>query len=95
MSPIIGRIQIYIKGKNNVVNIQQLTVCKFHIVADGGTLKDGDAPTLADYWNELVVSYDADYQTLSDTEAADSGLFTFLDEVVFHCKYFVTGAPLK
>lgn len=44
------------------------------------TLKDGDAPTLADYWNELVVSYDADYQTLSDTEAADSGLFTFLDD---------------
>ncbi len=44
------------------------------------TLKDNDAPTLADYWNEMVVSYDYDYQTLSDTEAADSGLFTFLDD---------------
>ncbi len=44
------------------------------------TLKDGDAPTLADYWNEMVVSYDYDYATLSDTEAADSALFSFLDD---------------
>lgn len=44
------------------------------------TLQGGDAPTLADYWNEMIVSYDYDYQTLSDTEAADSGLFTFLDD---------------
>lgn len=44
------------------------------------TLKDNDVPTLADYWNEMVVSYDSDYQTLSDTEAADSALFTFLDD---------------
>ncbi len=44
------------------------------------TLKDNDAPTLADYWNEMIVKYDYDYQTLSDTEAADSGLFTFLDD---------------
>lgn len=36
------------------------------------TLQGGDAPTLADYWNEMIVSYDYDYKTLSDTEAADS-----------------------
>ncbi len=44
------------------------------------TLQDGDAPTLADYFNEMAVSYDYDYQTLSDTEAADSALFSFLDD---------------
>lgn len=37
-------------------------------------------PTLADYWKELELSYDYDYQKLSDTEAADSALFAFLDD---------------
>lgn len=44
------------------------------------TLKDSDAPTYADMWTEMVTKYDGDYQTLSDTEAADSSLFTFLDD---------------
>lgn len=44
------------------------------------TLQGGDAPTLADYWNELEVSYDYDYATLSETEKADSALFAFLDD---------------
>lgn len=37
-------------------------------------------PTLADYWTELQTAYDFDYVTLSDTEAADSALFSFLDD---------------
>lgn len=44
------------------------------------TLQGNDAPTLADYWKEMEETYDYDYHTLSDTEAADSGLFTFLDD---------------
>ena len=39
-----------------------------------------DAPTYADMWNEMVAIYDGDYQTLSDTEAAESSLFSFLDD---------------
>lgn len=39
-----------------------------------------DAPTYTDMWNEMVAIYDGDYQTLSDTEAADSPLFSFLDD---------------
>ena len=39
-----------------------------------------EAPTYADMWNEMVAIYDGDYQTLSDTEAADSSLFSFLDD---------------
>jgi len=39
-----------------------------------------DAPTYADMWNEMVAIYDGDYQTLSDTEAADFSLFSFLDD---------------
>ena len=35
-----------------------------------------DAPTYADMWNEMVAIYDGDYQTLSDTEAAESSLFS-------------------
>ena len=31
-------------------------------------------------WNEMVAIYDGDYQTLSDTEAAESSLFSFLDD---------------
>lgn len=37
-------------------------------------------PTLADYWYELETAYDYDYQTMSDTEAAESTLFSFLDD---------------
>lgn len=48
--------------------------------ATGTTWTSDNAPTLADYWNEMEVSYDYDYQTLSDTEAADSALFSFLDD---------------
>lgn len=44
------------------------------------TLQGDDVPTLADYWNEMEVQYDYDYNTLSDTEAADSALFAFLDD---------------
>lgn len=43
----------------------------------GAVYKD---PTLADYWNELELAYDYDYQTMSDTEAAESPLFSFLDD---------------
>lgn len=39
-----------------------------------------EAPTYTDMWNEMVAIYDGDYQTLSDTEAADSSLFSFLDD---------------
>lgn len=39
-----------------------------------------EAPTYADMWNEMVAIYDGDYQTLSDTEAADPSLFSFLDD---------------
>ena len=39
-----------------------------------------EAPTYTDMWNEMVAIYDGDYQTLSDTEAADSSLFAFLDD---------------
>ena len=38
------------------------------------------APTYADMFAELVAMYEGDYQTLSDTEAANDGLFTFLDD---------------
>lgn len=44
------------------------------------TLEGDDVPTYADYWKEMEVSYDYDYATLSDTEAADSSLFSFLDD---------------
>jgi peptide/nickel transport system substrate-binding protein len=37
-------------------------------------------PTYADYWFELETAYDKDYATLSDTEAAESSLFSFLDD---------------
>ncbi len=39
-----------------------------------------EAPTYADMWAEMVAKYDGDYQTLSDTEAAESSLFSFLDD---------------
>lgn len=39
-----------------------------------------EAPTYTDMWNEMVAIYDGDYQTLSDTEAADPSLFSFLDD---------------
>lgn len=46
-----------------------------------GTVWTSDAaPTYADYFNEMVASYESDYQKLSDTEAADSPLFSFLDD---------------
>lgn len=37
-------------------------------------------PTYADYFKEMELKYDYDYQTLSDTEAAESDLFSFLDD---------------
>ena len=40
----------------------------------------GNAPTAADYWAELMASYDGDIVTLSDTEKADSGILDFLSD---------------
>lgn len=44
------------------------------------TLKDGNVPTLADYFHEMEEKYAYDYNTLSDTEKADSTLFSLLDD---------------
>ena len=44
------------------------------------TMEGDDVPTLADYWNELVTAYDGDLATMSDTEKADEGLFSYLGE---------------
>lgn len=35
--------------------------------------------TAADFWNTMVEAYEGDYATLSDTEAASSALWTYLD----------------
>lgn len=43
------------------------------------TLEGDDVPSLADYWNELCLAYDYDYETMSDTEKANEALFNFLD----------------
>ncbi|MCD8153461.1 MAG: ABC transporter substrate-binding protein [Clostridiales bacterium] len=48
-------------------------------------LANGEYPTTADYWANLEAMYAGedgvtDYVTLSDTEAASSGLFTYLDD---------------
>ncbi len=40
----------------------------------------GKAPTAADYWNEIMVSYDNDVVTASDTEQADSSILDFLSD---------------
>ena len=40
----------------------------------------GEAPTAADYWDELVLSYEGDIVTLSDTEKADDGILAFLSD---------------
>ncbi|MBQ1362135.1 MAG: ABC transporter substrate-binding protein [Oscillospiraceae bacterium] len=37
--------------------------------------------TAADFFNAMVEQYEGDYNTLSDTEAASSGLWSFLDPV--------------
>lgn len=44
------------------------------------TMQGEDVPTLADYWFELCEAYAYDYVTLSDTEAAEGGLFTYLPD---------------
>lgn len=38
--------------------------------------------TVEDYWTELVAEYEGDYQALSDTETANTDLFTYVDEVL-------------
>lgn len=48
--------------------------------ATGTTWTADSAPTLADYFNEMLEQYEFDYQALSDAEAADSALFAFLDD---------------
>ena len=40
----------------------------------------GNAPTAEDFWNEMMVSYDNDVITLSDTEKADNGVLDFLSD---------------
>ena len=40
----------------------------------------GQAPTAADYWNELMAAYEGDIVTLSDTEKADNGILDFLSD---------------
>ncbi|MCD7735099.1 MAG: ABC transporter substrate-binding protein [Clostridiales bacterium] len=42
-------------------------------------MANGEYPTTADYWNLLCAAYGDDYDTMSDTEAASSGLYTYLD----------------
>lgn len=50
------------------------------VTGNGSGTTWSEAPTWTDMWNEMVTIYDGDYQTLSDTEAADSSLFSFLDD---------------
>ena len=44
------------------------------------TLSGDDVPTAEDFWNEMLVAYDNDIVTLSDTEAAESGILDFLSD---------------
>jgi peptide/nickel transport system substrate-binding protein len=44
------------------------------------TLQGDDVPTAADFWNEMLVAYDNDIVTLSDTEAAESSVADFLSD---------------
>lgn len=46
------------------------------------TMTDGDCPTAADYWTEIIAnpSFEGDIALASDTEAASDGLFSYLDE---------------
>lgn len=50
------------------------------VTGNGSGTTWSEAPTWTDMWNEMVTIYDGDYQTLSDTEAAESSLFSFLDD---------------
>ena len=40
----------------------------------------GEVPTAADYWDELVLAYDGDIVSLSDTEQANDGITSFLSD---------------
>lgn len=46
------------------------------------TLEGDDVPTAADYWTELMANpaFEGDINAMSDTEAADMGVFGYLDE---------------
>jgi peptide/nickel transport system substrate-binding protein len=46
------------------------------------TLEGDDVPTTADYWNEMMANpaFEGDINALSDTEQADAGVFSYLDE---------------
>lgn len=46
------------------------------------TMIDGDVPTAADYWAEIIANptFEGDMQAASDYEAATDGLFSFLSE---------------
>ena len=41
-------------------------------------VKGGKAPTAEDFWNEILLAYDNDVVTASDTEKAESGIVDFL-----------------
>ena len=44
------------------------------------TLQGDDAPAAADFWNEMMVAYEGDIVTLSDTEAAESSVADYLSD---------------
>ena len=43
-------------------------------------VKGGKAPTAEDFWNEIMLAYDNDIVTASDTEQAESGILDFLSD---------------
>jgi peptide/nickel transport system substrate-binding protein len=46
------------------------------------TLEGDDVPTTADYWTEMMANpaFDGDIDTLSETEQAEAGVYSYLDE---------------
>ncbi len=43
-------------------------------------VKGGNAPTAEDFWNEIMIAYDNDVVTASDTEKAEDGILDFLPD---------------
>ena len=41
-------------------------------------LAAGEYPTTADYWENIVLAYEGDYATISDTEAASGSLWSYM-----------------
>ena len=58
----------------------------------GFELKEG--ATIDDFWAALKEAYDGDLKTLSDTEAADSSLFSLMDNYDTYAKGVETGSSV-